>query len=346
MASLESLKYIKTINKTLGKNSDKDVLLNDLVEDYNKGSENSIYRFHVIVNSIDGKEVYINDSVTPIRGVVDIKKKQGASSEEEYVLQTLPNQMRTGDIVRFKMNDTDILRDYLITSGIEKKNGYDEAVFLECNQTLNLKGWSNPIPCWGTNTSYGVKGKIENNYFALTDGKIQFKIQKNKFTDMIDKGIRFIFNNSKKLVYEVVEVENVLNSNIYTITVEKDEYDSANDDLKNNIAYNPSLEVEEPDNPNPPPSYSYNVVADNGDLSLKKYNANTFRIIDNYGNPVSTVWEITINYNGIPEDAIQKKEVGSNYIKLLNTKGYFENPLIINFKRNQNLLTAKIRMVN
>lgn len=284
----------------------------------------------------EGKLHSLNQEISdiPIR-LINISK-----SVNEKKFKLLPDTIiHEGDYISY---DTDKI--FLITE-FEDNDISPMVKGIRCNQTLNLQGWDKPIPCWGTNTSYGVKGKIENNYFALTDGKIQFKVQKNKYTDMIDKGIRFVFNNSKKLVYEVVEVENVLNSNIYTITVEKDEFDYR-DDLKNNIAYNPSLEVEEPDNPNPPPTYSYNVMADNGDLSLKRYNANTFRIIDSYGNPVSTVWEITIDYNDIPKEYIEVKDKGNNYIKLINTKGYHANDLLINFKRNQNLLTAKIRMVN
>lgn len=302
---------------------------------------NAYYKGVLIKNQMmcEGEPVFI-DGVESVGIIRNNQNPMSESKEDRSFIVDIQTKLNQGSYIKY--NDV----CYIAISGVDiYKDYYKKCKIRECNQTLNLKGWDKPIPCWGTNSSYGVKGKIENNYFALTDGKIQFKIQKNKFTDMIEKGTRFIFNNSEKFVYEVVEIENVLIPNIYTITVEKDEFDYR-DDLKNNIAYNPSLEVEEPDNPNPPPTYSYNVMADNGDLSLKRYNANTFRIIDSYGNPVSTVWEITIDYNGIPKEYIEVKDKGNNYIKLINTKGYHANDLLINFKRNQNLLTAKIRMVN
>ena len=302
---------------------------------------NAYYKGVLIKNQMmcEGVSVFI-DGVESVGIIRNNQNPMSESKEDRSFIVDIQTKLNQGSYIKY--NDV----CYIAISGVDiYKDYYKKCKIRECNQTLNLKGWDKPIPCWGTNSSYGVKGKIENNYFALTDGKIQFKIQKNKFTDMIEKGTRFIFNNSEKFVYEVVEIENVLIPNIYTITVEKDEFDYR-DDLKNNIAYNPSLEVEEPDNPNPPPTYSYNVMADNGDLSLKRYNANTFRIIDSYGNPVSTVWEITIDYNGIPKEYIEVKDKGNNYIKLINTKGYHANDLLINFKRNQNLLTAKIRMVN
>lgn len=286
----------------------------------------------------EGKLHSLNQEISdiPIR-LINISK-----SVNEKKFKLLPDTIiHEGDYISY---DTDKI--FLITE-FEDNDISPMVKGIRCNQTLNLQGWDKPIPCWGTNTSYGVKGEVDNNYFTTTDGKIQFKVQKNKFTDIIDKGFRFIFNHDKRYVYSVVEVENVLISNIYTITMKDTEYDSVNDDLINNIAYNPQLDtIEPPTNPNPPPTYSYNVMADNGDLSLKRYNSNTFRIIDGYGNPVSTVWEITIDYNGIPKDAIQIKDIGDSHIKLINTKGYHANDLLITFKRNQNLLTAKIRMVN
>ncbi|WP_346938177.1 hypothetical protein [uncultured Clostridium sp.] len=343
MIDLDYLKYIKTINGTNGTTSEKQVLINEMVADYNEANKSLIKRFSVIINTDDGKNVYINDSNIPIRGVIDIKRKQGAKSEMEQVIQTHPNIIKSGDVLKFKINETDEYHDYIITSKIEKKKGYDEGIILQCNQHFNLKGWDKPIPCWGDNTSYGVKGKIDTNYFTTTDGKFQFKIQKNKYTDMLDKDIRLIFNH--KYAYKIVECENIKDENIYVITVEKDEI-LAKDDLVNNIAYNSSLEVEAPINPNPNPDYSYNVMADSGDLSLKRYNTNTFRVVDTYGNNVSGIWTITIDYNGIPESYITIKETGSNYIKLINTKGYNTLPIKIKFKKDLNLLMQEVRLIN
>lgn len=218
------------------------------------------------------------------------------------------------------------------------------AKVFECNQTINLKVWDKPISCWADNTTYGVKGKIDTNFFTTTDGKLQLKIQRNKYTDMLDKDIRLIFNN--RYTYRIIECENIKNENIYVVTIEKDEMLVGKDDLINNIAYNAPLEKEIPVNPNPNPIYSYNIIADNGDLSLKRYNPNIFRVVDSYGNNVSGNWTITIDYNGVPESNITIKEIGTNYIKLINNKGYNALPIKINFKKDKNLLTQEVRLIN
>lgn len=258
----------------------------------------------------------------------------------EKRIQILPdNVCSMGDYIIYP-NKTYLVLEF------EDNSVVPYAKAFQCIQTINLKGWDKPQPCWGTNSSYGVKGEIDTNFFTLIDGKIQFKIQKNKYTDMIDLGTRLLFNHKKRHVYNVVECEDVLTENTYIITVKKTEFLEGKDDLVNNIAYNEYLEVETPVNPNPNPTYSYNVIADSGDLSLKRYNINTFRVVDSYGNNVSGVWTITIDYNGVPESNITIKETGTNYIKLVNNKGYNALPIKIKFKKNLNLLTQEVRLIN
>lgn len=258
----------------------------------------------------------------------------------EKRIQILPdNVCSMGDYIIYP-NKTYLVLEF------EDNSVVPYAKAFQCIQTINLKGWDKPQPCWGTNSSYGVKGEIDTNFFTLIDGKIQFKIQKNKYTDMIDLGTRLLFNHKKRHVYNVVECEDVLTENTYIITVKKTEFLEGKDDLVNNIAYNEYLEVEIPVNPNPNPTYSYNIIADNGDLSLKRYNPNTFRVVDSYGNNVSGTWTITIDYNGVPESNITIKETGTNYIKLINNKGYNALPIKIKFKKNTITLTQIIRLVN
>lgn len=261
-------------------------------------------------------------------------------STSEKRIQILPdNVCSLGDYIVYKD------KVYIVVE-FEDNSVVPYAKVRECMQTLNLKGWNNPQPCWGTNSSYGVKGEIDTNFFTIVDGKIQFKVQKNKYTDMMQKGTRFMFNNNKRYIYKVVECENILNNGIYTITVDKDVTYSEKDDEVNNIAYNEYLETETPINPNPTPADSYNIIADSGDLSLKRYNVNTFRVVDSYGNNVSNTWVITVDYNGVPESNITIKEIGTNYIKLVNNKGYNELSIKIKFEYDETLLVQEVRLIN
>lgn len=276
MKSIDDLKYIKTINNTLGKNNTKEALLDEMVSDYNAGVENTIMRFHVVVNTTDGKDVYVNDSLTPIRGVIDTKKKQGAKSESEQSLQVYPNLIKTGDVVRFKMNETDEFHNYLITSDIDKKRGYDEVIFLECNQTLNLKGWDKPIPCVASNDSYGVKLNESVLQFSFRDAKMKVQVQKNSITKTIKNGTRFIFDNSEDDIYRVIDKSSAISSNIIVLMLEKVET-KVGDDFVNNIACNDIV----PDTPT-----TYNIT---GVENIKIGTQQTFTL-----QPISTgiTWEI------------------------------------------------------
>jgi len=313
---------------------------NEFNNDVNEINRRSgIKIFDKQLKSLEGADIKIDE--ISCRGIIlNHLNDMSENKEDRGVNVSLNTSIKQGSYVLY---DNEI---YLVVSDIDNHYYYKTVTLRKCNQTLNLKGWDKPIPCWGTNTSYGVKGEIDTNFFTIVDGKIQFKVQKNKYTDMIQKGTRFIFNHSERYLYKVVECENILNNGIYTITVDKDVNYSAKDDLVNNIAYNEYLEEETPVNPNPNPTYSYNVIADSGDLSLKRYNTNTFRVVDSYGNNVNGIWTITIDYNGVLESDITIKEIGSNYIKLINTKGYNALSIKIKFKKDMNLLTQGVRLIN
>lgn len=310
---------------------------NSNLNEINKRSGMKI--FEKQLKSLEGADIKIDE--IPYRGIILNHLNDMSESKEDRGLNVqLDTPVKQGSYVIYNEEV------YLVVSDIDNHHYYKTVTLRKCNQTVNLKGWDKPIPCWGTNTSYGVKGEIDTNFFTIVDGKIQFKVQKNKYTDMIQKGTRFMFNHSKKFLYKVVECENILNQGVYTITVDKDVNYSVKDDLVNNIAYNEYLETETPVNPNPNPSNPYNIIADSGDLSLKRYNPNTFRVVDSYGNNVSGTWTITIDYNGVPESNITIKETGANYIKLINNKGYNALPIKITFKKNTITLTQTIRLVN
>lgn len=285
------------------------------------------------------KGILIKNDLSEIE--VDTRVINIDKTTEEKRIQVLPdNILKEGDYIKYP-NKVYIILEF------ESNLTVPYCKVKKCIQTINIQPWKDknikPMPCWGDNTSYGVKGKIDTTFFTTTDGKFQFKVQRNEYTDMLDKDIRIMFNH--KYVYKIVEIENIKNENIYVITVDKDEI-LDKDDRENNIAYNECFRVDKPVNPNPPPTYTYNIIADSGDIVLKRYNKNTFRVVDSSGRDASGKWDITIEYNGIPENYITIKEKGNNYISLLNTKGYHNNKIIINFNKNTISLQVKVGLIN
>lgn len=119
-----------------------------------------------------------------------------------------------------------------------------------CNQTLNCKGQSKPIPCIADNTAYGVKGVQDNGHFIEGDSRLKILVQKNKETDKYYEDMRFIFNN--KTSYKITKIENIVSYEIYVIEMEWTPL-SPLDDLENNIAYNEKLEDNKP-------SESYEII--------------------------------------------------------------------------------------
>lgn len=310
----------------------------DRIQDYNKYSKKKLMNNQL---KYEGEDILIND--VQARGIIrNNQNPMSENKEDRSFMVDIDTIIKSGDYIKY---EDEI---YIIITDIDKyKDYYKICKIRKCIQTINIQPWKDknikPMPCWGDNTSYGVKGKIDTTFFTTTDGKFQFKVQRNEYTDMLDKDIRIMFNH--KYVYKIVEIENIKNENIYVITVDKDEI-LDKDDRENNIAYNECFRVDKPINPNPPPTYTYNIIADSGDIVLKRYNKNTFRVVDSSGRDASGKWDITIGYNGVPENYITIKEKGNNYISLLNTKGYHDNKIIINFNKNTISLQVKVGLIN
>ena len=271
----ENLKYYRNINKITENQTYKESLVSGIVQDYNNAREHAIYRFNIIVNSIDGKDIYLNDSIIPIRGVVDTRRKQTATSEMEQTLQVFPNLLNRGDYAKFKMNENDELHDYIITSSIEKKNGYDEGVFVICNQIIQWKQ-NNIIysyPCVIENDSYGSKTLVNNSYISDVSAKSKITVQYNEFTKNIMLDWRFCFNHSETDIYKVLDKTTSISDGLITFITEKNKYQVGLDDLVNNIAYNSLLD--NPVIPEPPEPTTYSI---DGLDSIKQLVDSTYTI--------------------------------------------------------------------
>ena len=232
-----TINYCRNINGSKGFNDTKTQLQSEMTQDYNIARPNIITRFSVIVNTLDGKDVYINDSKVPIRGVIDTSRKQSADTEMQQKIQVYPNQIKRGDYVKFKVNETDEYHDYIITSDIDKKNGYDEGIFKKCNYTLKwiMDGKYYETPSIVTNNTKYTLGIKSQSSSGLTeaDGMFGVIISYNDIVKKIPLGKRFIVNGQ---AWEVTQLDHSSVPNVLSILLGETSKVSENDDLENEIA--------------------------------------------------------------------------------------------------------------
>ena len=241
--NINELKYYQTINGLSNGKTCADSLKNEMVEQYNEARHNVVTRFDILVNTVDGKDIYVNNSEKSIRGVVDTLKNPTANSYLQQVLQTYPNNIKCGDYVRFKMTENDNLNNYIIKSKIEQKQNYEQGVFIRCNNNLKAKSWGDvEIPCVMQNSSYGSKGELHNNeYMSDFDSRGIITCQRNKYTDSIFNGMRFCFNGTKDDIVEITKKSSLFLDSCWELTFKSVKY-VQEDDLENNYAFNPRLD--------------------------------------------------------------------------------------------------------
>jgi hypothetical protein len=223
MASLSNvINYCRIVNGSKGFNDTKTQFINEITQDYNTAREDTVYRFDVLINSTDGKDIYVNDSEISIRGVIDLSKKPTADTEIEKRIQVYPNQIKQGDYIKFKENDTDTLRTYLIKSPIDKKHGYDEGVFEECNHVLkwiNENGKIVERPCLLiNNTKYTGGIKTQTEGITEVQAMINIVVRCDEETDKITYGKRFY---AMKNAWRVTLIDDVTIENTYSFTLGK-----------------------------------------------------------------------------------------------------------------------------
>jgi len=229
------INYCRVINGSKGFNDTKTQLINEISQDYNTARQDTIYRFDVLINSIDAKDVYINDSTTSIKGVIDISRKQTADTDMEEKIQVYPNQIKQGDIIKFKVNDTDTLRTYLIKSKIDKKHGYDEGIFEECNHVLKwmYQGKLYEYPCiLINNTKYTGGTKTQNIGITESSAMMGILITKNIDTKTIANNQRILLMDN---AWRVTLNDNATMEGLLSISLGKDSI-SENDNTELEIA--------------------------------------------------------------------------------------------------------------
>lgn len=349
--------FCRNINGSQDYNDTKKQLIDEMVNDYDYAHKNMITRFQVVKDTVDGKDVSINFSEKTYRGVVGTKKKEGAKSIAEKTMQLEPNLMHKGDYLTFKMNTDDELHTYIVTSNIERCNGYDEGIFLICNQVITLIGC--PLQyCNADDSSYGQKGVVDSALMTYTDGLVKLLTQDNEYTKSIPLGYRLIFDHDNKSIFEVVKNDTVTTKDVRRIMIKKTDFDSR-DDLENNIAYNEKkLEFDE-DYENPRHNeidyiikdtegyYHSKYCPDGYDLELSKRDCTKIYICDELENDLSDiVFDITSNIDIVNkyDSSVEIVSQGNNYIEVKNLYGYNGNDFIITFEKDDIKIPIKIKL--
>lgn len=266
---------------------------------------------------------------------IDVRLKNiDRTTKERYFIFRPDTKIDVGSIVEYD-NYKYVLME------VEENLLSPRAKGLNCNQTLNWKGLKEPIPCYADNSSYGVKGVIETNYMNLYDGKILFYTQLNEDTRKIRQDMRFLFNNDKNSVYEVVDINTVVTGNVLRIVMNKSEFIEGRDDVENNIAYNEWLDVETPTEPT---QGTYGIKSSTGIMDINRWNTNTFTVLNELGIDDNGTWNISVDYGTTPSGYITIKEQGNNYIKITNN-GYSGYEIGLTFDNGVISITQQVRLV-
>ena len=286
---------------------------------------------------VNGKgSITINDKTFNYRAIVRNAGVEHKQSVEDREIKFYKDYgIKQGDYITY--ND-DI---YLIIPAIDKDNPFfNTAKMTRCQTKLNYKGLKNPIWFYGSNSSYGVKGVEETNTINIIDGKIYCLVQDNEATQKIYIGMRFILRHSKNQIYKCIKTENVLTDNCREIVLEKDVYND-NDDLENNIAYNPELDNIVEDNEIIKDNYSIKGL--NNSYSIRKLGQNTFTIYNNEEVDTDS-WKIDIDSNlSINDYTIIEKT--NNSITIKNNIGYSKETLTINFIKDDIKLSIEVKFI-
>ena len=263
---------------------------------------------------------------------VDIRIKNIDKTVDEKRLHFLPEtNIDVGNYVSWE-DKTYILMEV-------EDNAVDKyALSFRCNQTLNYKGLSEPIPCYCDNSSYGTKGIVETNYLTIYDGKILFYVQYNEDTKKIRQDMRFIFDNDKHQVYKVVDINRVVTGNVLRFVMAKDEINNALDDVENNIAYNAFLESNEPI-----ATETYEVKSSSGSFNIRRWTSGTYTIY-NVDGTVASGFDISVDYLGNASSIATINEVDDKHIKITNN-GYTGKTIKLIFTKDTTTIEVEVALI-
>lgn len=200
---------------------------NSNLNEINKRSGMKI--FEKQLKSLEGADIKIDE--IPYRGIILNHLNDMSESKEDRGLNVqLDTPVKQGSYVIYNEEV------YLVVSDIDNHHYYKTVTLRKCNQTVNLKGWDKPIPCFVTNDSYGNKLLLDSDILSMSDEKCKITIQDNQFTRKILKNTRFMFEHSEHGIFKVFSIDVVYQKGLITLICKKDTYKEGIDDLEHNVA--------------------------------------------------------------------------------------------------------------
>lgn len=303
-----NLDDIMRINGTKYSDSYKDEYLEELVDNYNELNEDkTISNFKLLSKTVDAVSCIIDGT---------FKKILVKETEGKTIISTELNSIKNGSLMEFYNKDRE-KEYYLVTGKLVDKEDYIEAEVKLCNQMINLKNIKSPIPCifkYNTSDTEGVQ-------ILEYKGLAEIIVKKTDETKNIKLKHRFIFNNSKEEIFEVLDINATEYSGLYVYLVQKTEYMNE-DDLVNNIGYSPKNEGETNNN-----SGSIPIIIGSDKITFG--NQETYSI-----NETGVIFSLTdtLSANIISQN-------GSSCIIESQTKNYKKNTIVA--KKNDVVITRK-----
>lgn len=227
---------------------------------------------------------------------------------------------------------TFILSESVMNSIYKKSEAY------YCNQVLKAKGLKD-MYCFADNTTYGVKGLKDNDYFKESDKKLKIIVQANNTTLKYYEGQRFLFGSQSAFTtsndvknewvcYTITSKDFTVLKNQYVLELTKGVIEPSKDDLINGVAYN-DLAVTDEGKENKP-----DVEDTKPEIIVKQSKIKASERLKVTINPKNAVLESA-------SDRIKITHIKDNEYEMLGIKGKVMEYVDINLKENDKILLTK-----
>lgn len=215
--------------------SDKQLIINQMTSNYEEYLANA-------PNSLEYEDYY--DS--KIKGMLTLLDEADGSGsiDKKSITTSITSELKSGSQIKIKADNLHTKCWLLFKEEQLAVNSHKKFTIYSCNQTINSKLFPQPMPCVADNTAYFTKGSIQGDYFIENDAKLKIYLPRNEFTEKIYVGMRFIFEH--KACYEVTSEDIVVLDGLVSLTLVRSTI-QAEDDLVNNIAFNPKVSEILPD---------------------------------------------------------------------------------------------------
>lgn len=229
--------------------------------------QDNMQNFYDILNSSISEEVVIDNA--KCRAIINGNDYRNKTSENTRRIMMEKGIEYTGAIVLYRENK------WLITSRPEWTGIYDKAIIEWCNNVLTFQLEDDTIystPCIFQTPSMIAYTKETNDIITTSSEVMYVRCQINEFTNTLDVNRRVIFNNDKRSVYKIGNIQTITKQGIMTITLERDTYNAEKDNLELNIAGYVKTNK-------PTPSENYKITI-KGDENPKRGNRKyTYRVV-------------------------------------------------------------------